>query len=80
MPEQLLALPPRSRVALRHANGEDELTACFPVISQLQPALKEAAEWMERGSDRWQPMDIVCWQPGMVIKSWSSSDIARWRT
>jgi hypothetical protein len=36
---------------LRHAQGRDELTACFPVIAQLRPALRNAAEWVERATN-----------------------------
>jgi ribosomal protein S18 acetylase RimI-like enzyme len=51
MPKQLPALPPSSRIALRHAHSHDELVACFPVISQLRPCLKDVAEWVERASE-----------------------------
>jgi ribosomal protein S18 acetylase RimI-like enzyme len=33
---------------LGHACTADELAACFPVISQLRPLLKDAAEWVAR--------------------------------
>jgi len=42
----ILSLSP----VLRHARGQDDLAACFPVISQLRPKLKDAAEWVERAS------------------------------
>lgn len=42
------SLPPG--IILRHVHGEDELTACFPVVSQLRPELADAAEWIERAS------------------------------
>ena len=51
MAEQRPAPPLPPGIALRHAHGQDELAACFPVISQLRPALKDAAEWVERASD-----------------------------
>lgn len=35
-------------VELRHAHSAEDLTACFPVISALRPALKDAAEWVQR--------------------------------
>ncbi len=38
-------------IVLRHAHGPEELTACFPVISQLRPDLKGVEEWVERASD-----------------------------
>ncbi len=38
-------------VVLRHAHGPDELKSCFPVISQLRPALKGSEEWVERASE-----------------------------
>ncbi|MDQ8730639.1 GNAT family N-acetyltransferase [Bradyrhizobium sp. LHD-71] len=37
-------------IVLRHAHSQDELAACFPVISQLRPSLKDAAHWVERAS------------------------------
>jgi GNAT superfamily N-acetyltransferase len=33
---------------IRHAAGHDDLIACFPVISELRPHLKDAAEWSEQ--------------------------------
>lgn len=51
MPEQVFATSPPAGIALRHAHGQDELAACFPVISQLRPALKDVAEWVERASE-----------------------------
>jgi ribosomal protein S18 acetylase RimI-like enzyme len=42
-------LPP-SGIVLRHATSRDELTACFPVISELRPFLKDATEWVVRAS------------------------------
>jgi GNAT superfamily N-acetyltransferase len=38
-------------IVLRHAHGPEELTACFPVISQLRPRLKGVEEWVERASE-----------------------------
>ncbi|TCK19764.1 acetyltransferase (GNAT) family protein [Ancylobacter aquaticus] len=38
-------------IVLRHAHGPGELTACFPVISQLRPRLKGVEEWVERASE-----------------------------
>ncbi|MGN6764386.1 MAG: GNAT family N-acetyltransferase [Rhizobiaceae bacterium] len=46
-------LPPSSSPSgfvLRHADGQGALVACFPVISQLRPELKDAAEWVERAT------------------------------
>lgn len=37
-------------IVLRHAHGPEELTACFPVISQLRPRLQGPEEWVERAS------------------------------
>src|SRR4030081_502608 len=51
MPEQLPAPLPLVGFVLRHAHSQDELAACFPVISQLRPDLKDGAEWVERASD-----------------------------
>jgi ribosomal protein S18 acetylase RimI-like enzyme len=38
-------------IVLRHADSPEELTACFPVISQLRPRLKGVEEWVERASE-----------------------------
>jgi ribosomal protein S18 acetylase RimI-like enzyme len=38
-------------IVLRHAQGPEELTACFPVVSQLRPRLKGVEEWVERASE-----------------------------
>ncbi|WP_460903998.1 GNAT family N-acetyltransferase [Paraburkholderia jirisanensis] len=35
-------------VVLRHAASREELIACFPVIAQLRPYLKDAAQWVDR--------------------------------
>lgn len=35
---------------LRHAHSQEDLAACFLVISQLRPRLKGAEEWLERAS------------------------------
>lgn len=51
MPEQVSATPPPTGIVLRHAHGQEELAACFPVISQLRPTLKDVAEWVERVTD-----------------------------
>jgi ribosomal protein S18 acetylase RimI-like enzyme len=51
MPNQFPASPPPAGIVLRHAHSQDELAACFPVISELHPGLKDAAEWVERASD-----------------------------
>jgi len=51
MPDQMtkpVALP--DGIILRHAHGPDELRACFPVIFQLRPRLKDAETWIERAS------------------------------
>jgi GNAT superfamily N-acetyltransferase len=37
-----------SGIVLRHAHGQDELAACFPVISLLRPRLKGVEEWVAR--------------------------------
>jgi len=37
-------------ITLRHAHGPEELRACFPVISELRPRLKDAEAWIERAS------------------------------
>lgn len=50
MSDQLSASPSSSGMALRHAISHDELVACFPVISELRPYLKDAAEWVVRAS------------------------------
>ena len=53
MPDQITApvtLP--NGIVLRHAHGPEELTACFPVISQLRPPhLKGVEEWVERAPE-----------------------------
>jgi GNAT superfamily N-acetyltransferase len=51
MPERLPVSRLPAGIALRHARSADELAACFPVILQLRPALKDAAQWVERASD-----------------------------
>jgi GNAT superfamily N-acetyltransferase len=51
MTERLGAPPLPNGVVLRHANGQDELAACFPVISLLSPRLKGAEEWVMRASE-----------------------------
>jgi len=51
MAEQVPVPPPSPGIVLRHARGQDELAACFPVISQLRPALQNAATWVERASE-----------------------------
>jgi ribosomal protein S18 acetylase RimI-like enzyme len=50
MSDQRPAPPPQSGIVLRHAASHDDLSACFPVISQLRPNLKDAAEWGDRVS------------------------------
>ncbi|HVT50616.1 MAG TPA: GNAT family N-acetyltransferase [Dongiaceae bacterium] len=42
------ALPPG--IVIRHAASGDELSACFPVIAQLRPYLRDAADWVARAS------------------------------
>lgn len=52
MPDQVTApvtLP--SGIVLRHAHGHEELSNCFPVISQLRPRLRDVAEWVDRALD-----------------------------
>ena len=41
---------PASAAHLRHASSRDELAACYPVIVELRPFLRDAAEWCERAS------------------------------
>ncbi|NEV02156.1 GNAT family N-acetyltransferase [Bradyrhizobium uaiense] len=50
MNEQLSA-PLPDGIVLSHAHGPKQLTACFPVISQLRPRLKGVDEWVERASE-----------------------------
>jgi ribosomal protein S18 acetylase RimI-like enzyme len=50
MLEHLSAPPLPSGVSLRHACNADDLAACFPVISELRPHLKDVAEWVECAS------------------------------
>src|SRR5215475_3974694 len=43
--------PARASAAdLRHASSRDELVACYPVVVELRPFLKDATEWCERAS------------------------------
>jgi hypothetical protein len=42
-------------IVLRHAHGPENLTACFPVISQLRPRLKGVVEWVGRRLRRCAP-------------------------
>jgi ribosomal protein S18 acetylase RimI-like enzyme len=49
--EEPLSQPPLpAGIILRHAHGQDDLAACFPVISLLRPRLKSVDEWVERAS------------------------------
>ena len=48
-PAEATSLP--AGVTLRHAQTQDELAACFPVIALLRPRLKGAEEWVERASE-----------------------------
>ena len=51
MPDQFPPSPPQSGIVLRHAISRDELAACFPVIVELRPYLKDASEWVDRASE-----------------------------
>jgi hypothetical protein len=44
MSDQRSAPLPLSGIVLRHATSRDELTACFPVISELRPYLKDLTD------------------------------------
>jgi ribosomal protein S18 acetylase RimI-like enzyme len=48
MLEQPSTPPLPSGASLRHADTADELAACFPVVRELRPLLKDVAEWVER--------------------------------
>ena len=48
-PKAPVTLP--NGIVLRHALSLEELTSCFPVISQLRPRLKGVEEWVERASE-----------------------------
>ncbi|MFC0401683.1 GNAT family N-acetyltransferase [Paraburkholderia rhizosphaerae] len=48
--QQAAPLAVKEPVVLRHATCRDELTACFPVVTQLRPRLKDAAEWVDRAT------------------------------
>lgn len=50
MSEQLSVPSQPVGLVFRHAHGRDDLAACFPVIRQLRPALKDAAEWIARAT------------------------------
>ena len=69
MAERLPAPPSPPGIVLRHAHGQDELAACFPVICQLRPALKDATEWVARASD--MATDgyrvLAAWDGGQVL-------------
>ncbi len=41
-------LPAPSQWTLRHAEDRGELTACFPLIRELRPALAHAQAWCDR--------------------------------
>ncbi|HEY4251400.1 MAG TPA: GNAT family N-acetyltransferase [Roseomonas sp.] len=69
MPAQLAAPSPPPGIILRDARSHDELVACFPVIAQLRPHLKDAAEWVERASgmaaDGYRV--LAAWEGGRVV-------------
>ncbi|HVE09946.1 MAG TPA: GNAT family N-acetyltransferase [Paraburkholderia sp.] len=44
MPSQHATSEP---IVLRHAASREELSACFPVIAQLRPSLKDATQWVD---------------------------------
>lgn len=46
--KQTVASDATSDVALRHAESEEEVAACFPVMAQLRPDLQDAAEFVAR--------------------------------
>lgn len=50
MAERLPVLTPPG-IVIRHAHSHDELAACWPVISQLRPTLRDDVEWVERAQD-----------------------------
>jgi ribosomal protein S18 acetylase RimI-like enzyme len=41
---------PPPGIVIRHAVSRDELSACFPVIAQLRPYLRDATDWIARAS------------------------------
>lgn len=51
MPDRALDVLLHAQIELRHLHGQDELAACFPVISELRPAIKNVDEWVARASD-----------------------------
>ena len=70
MPYQLDAsvIPP-SGIVLRHAHGPNELSACFPVISQLRPRLQGIEDWLERASAMASEgyRVLAVWEGGRVL-------------
>ncbi|MET4201675.1 GNAT family N-acetyltransferase [Bradyrhizobium sp. LA6.12] len=41
---------PASEADLRHASSQGELQACYPVIAELRPFLRDAVDWCERAT------------------------------
>jgi ribosomal protein S18 acetylase RimI-like enzyme len=48
MPPEETSVHAAPSAVLRHALSRDDLVACFPVIAELRPALKDAAQWCDR--------------------------------
>jgi len=48
MSMQTSKVVPALSADLRHALSRGELEACYPVILELRPFLKNAADWCER--------------------------------
>lgn len=69
MPAQLSSPSLPNGIALRHAHGQDELAACFPVISVLRPRLKGAEEWVERATEMATEgyRVLAAWDGGRVV-------------
>lgn len=51
MPDRFSAFARPAGIELRHVHAQDELAACFPVISELRPGLKDVSEWIARAVD-----------------------------
>lgn len=69
MSNQRTAAASSPQIILRHAVGCEDLTACFPVISQLRGYLNDAEEWTDRAlamkPDGYRV--LAAWDHGQVL-------------
>jgi GNAT superfamily N-acetyltransferase len=54
---------------LRPTSNRDELEACYPVVVELRPFLKDAADWCERASAMAEAgyRVLAAWRQGRVV-------------